>query len=241
MTIYLYQDQGVSDESVKHTISAFRKLLKKEVVTINATEVKEGLWTKDAILFIIPGGADLPYTTKLNGQGNQVIKNYVKKGGSYLGICAGSYYGASEVEFDKKGPLEIVGKRELSFFKGKVVGPILAPYDYKSLSGSRAATINTILPTVTKTVVFYNGGGFFEKAAADPKTKVIATYENTLPAIVLIKYGQGKVLLSGVHFEYDPLLLDVKDQNIAKIIEPLKINNESREALFRHLIEVYYL
>jgi biotin--protein ligase len=236
-TVYVYQDEGVSEESLKQTILTFQRLIKKyAVTTINAQKVKEGVWTKNAILFVMPGGADLPYVKKLNGKGNEVIKKYVTNGGSFLGICAGSYYGSSYVEFDKNGPLEVLGNRELGFFRGSAIGPILAPYDYKTQSGSRAATINTTLPNVRETTVFYNGGGFFENAEQYPNTKVIGTYDNDLPAIILINYGTGKVLLSGVHFEYDPSLLNSKNQHIQKIIESLREGNELREVLFEDLM-----
>lgn len=238
-TVYVYQDEGVSKDSSKQTILSFQRLIKKyAVTTINAQKVKEGVWTKNAILFVMPGGADLPYVRKLNGKGNEVIKKYVTNGGSFLGICAGAYYGSSYVEFDKNGPLEVLGSRELSFFKGGAIGPILAPYDYKTQSGSRAATIHTTLPDVTKTIVFYNGGGFFKNAEQYPNTKVIATYENNLPAIILINYGKGKVLLSGVHFEYAPSLLNSKDQHIQKIIEPLSKGNDLRKVLFENLMKL---
>jgi len=238
-TIYVYQDEGVGKESLAQTISTFTSLLKKyDVKTLNAQQLKNGLWAKNAILFIMPGGADLPYVKKLQGVGNTIIKNYVAAGGNFLGICAGSYYGSSYVEFDKNGPLEVLGDRELSFFKGSAVGPILAPYDYKTQSGSRAAAIHTIFPDTPKTIVFYNGGGYFKNAEQYPNTKVIGTYENDLPAIILIDYGKGKVLLSGVHFEYDPSLLNSQDPYIQKTIAPLHEGNHSRKALFNHLMEL---
>jgi|LauGreDrversion4_2_1035121.scaffolds.fasta_scaffold61220_3 glutamine amidotransferase-like uncharacterized protein len=238
-TVYVYQDEGVSEESLKQTVSTFKRLLKKyNVKTINAKIVKEGLWTKNAVLFVMPGGADLPYVKKLNGKGNKVIKKYVTNGGSFLGICAGSYYGSSYVEFDKNGPLEVLGKRELGFFRGRAIGPILAPYDYKTQSGSRAATIHTTLPNVTKTTVFYNGGGFFQNAEQYPNTNIVGFYDNGLPAIILIHYGKGKVLLSGVHFEYDPSLMNSKDQHTQKIIESLRQGHTLREVLFEDLMKL---
>ena len=238
-TIYIYHDEGVSEESLAQTIFTFQNLLKKyTITTIDAKALKEGTWTKNAVLFVMPGGADLPYVKNLHGKGNTVIQNYVANGGAFLGICAGSYYASSTVEFDKNGPLEVLGERELGFFKGSAMGPILAPYDYKSQSGSRAATIDTILPHASKAIVFYHGGGFFNHANAYPNTQVIGTYDNQLPAIILINYGKGKVLLSGVHFEYDPSLLDTNDPYIQKIIKPLRANNPIRKQLFKNLMQL---
>jgi glutamine amidotransferase-like uncharacterized protein len=39
-------------------------------------------------------------------------------GGSYLGLCAGAYYGSSRVVFEPGTPLEVIGDRELAFFPG---------------------------------------------------------------------------------------------------------------------------
>lgn len=238
-TIYVYNDLGVSEESLTHTISKFNEKMDKKlsIKKLTAQEVIKGDWTKNAILFVMPGGADLPYVEKLNGKGNRVIKKYVNSGGSFLGICAGSYYASSYVEFDKNGELEVLGDRELKFFTGKAIGPILASYDYKTSSGSRAARIKTIFNNVPNVRVYYNGGGYFENASNAPNTQVIATYENNLPAIILIAYGKGKVLLSGVHFEYEPSLLDSNDPYLKEIIPALDKSRSSRDILFNQLIE----
>lgn len=122
-------------------------------------DVIEGSRTKKAVLFVIPGGADLPYAKKLNGKENAVIKK-ISKRVINLGIWVGAYYGTSYVEFCKDGDLEVLGKRELSFLKGKTVGPALAKYDYKKNSGARAAKIKI---SVTEEVTFYFNGGCFLK------------------------------------------------------------------------------
>ncbi|MBM3631979.1 MAG: biotin--protein ligase [Alphaproteobacteria bacterium] len=236
-TVYVYEDEGVGKNSLNQILSTFQKLIKNySVKTINSEKVKEGVWNKHAIVLIIPGGADLLYVKKLNGKGNEVIQTYVKEGGSFLGICAGSYYGSSYVEFDKNGPSEVLESRELGFFKGHAIGPILAPYDHNTQSGGRAVTLYTTLPNVKKTIVFYNGSGFFQNAEQYPNTRVIGTYDHGLPALIFIHYGKGKVLLSGVHFEYDPSLINTDNQHMQKIKESLREDNEVREVLFKDLM-----
>ena len=140
------------------------------------------------------------------------------------------------VEFDKNGPLEVIGYRELAFFKGTAIGPLLASYDYQSASGSRAATIQTIYPSLREIKLFYNGGCFFDKAAIFPQTKVIASYGNQSSAIIFTNYGSGRVLLSGLHFEYDPFLLDMQNPYISKFILTLQQNNEERKILIKELM-----
>jgi glutamine amidotransferase-like uncharacterized protein len=90
----------------------------------------------------MPGGRDLPYVKKLQGKGNRNIFDFVRNGGSYLGICAGAYYGCSLVQFAQGDPLlEVVGPRELAFFPGVSQGPVFAGFDYASCAGAKAADI----------------------------------------------------------------------------------------------------
>ncbi len=175
------------------------------IKTISAKELKLGLWAEDAALFIMPGGADIPYTKKLNGKGNQIIKNYVANGGKYLGICAGSYYGSSSIEFAAGTKMEVIGSRELGFFPGKVIGPVFGYYH------RRGCGINVKIRTTASEAVdvYFNGGGYFKDAEKFAGVEVIGWYENNLPAIINI--NNGSVILSGAHFEYnvtDNLLKD---------------------------------
>lgn len=223
--IYIYHDKGVSEECLQHTLHYFKKQAgsKYQIKTINAEEIKQNQWPKHTALLVIPGGADIPYMQKLNGLGNQNIKTYVENGGTYLGICAGAYYASNYVEFDKGGKLEVLGNRELSFFPGKAIGPCLAEYVYKSNKGARAASIQLQHKVQVKDIhLFYNGGCYFEEADSYPNVSVLGWYQDKeahkLPAIIKIQVGKGRAILSGVHFEYDPALLDKQDPHLQAII-----------------------
>ena len=206
--VYIYDDLGSCEECVQETTKSIKEQLPSKYIIkrIDHKSVIEGEWTKDAALFIMPGGKAGPYGMLLNGQGNEVIKSYVEQGGSFLGLCAGAYYAGSFVEFAKNTSIEVVGSRELAFFKGTVVGPALAPYDYYSESGARAASINVhdLLPRDHEYVLYYNGGGYFRDAANINHTKVIASYkslEPEQPAIIECEVQRGVAILSGAHFE----------------------------------------
>lgn len=247
--IYIYQDQGVSQESFTQITLILKEVLPERTLEpLNAAEVCQGLWAKEADLLVIPGGADVPYARKLNGTGNQKIKDYVADGGAFLGICAGAYYACAEVIFDKGGPLEVTETRQLAFFPGKAVGPILAPYDYKTQSGSRAARLITAFPDTSTLIptlaTYYNGGPFFQDAHQYPGTRVLAWYEdnrheqNHLPAVLEIHFGKGTVILSGVHPEYDPFTLDPNDTYLQKILPILKQSDHHRKYFFKHLLQI---
>lgn len=193
----------------------------------------------------MPGGADIPYCQSLNGKGNQQIQTFVQKGGAYLGLCAGAYYGSKTVEFAVGTPLEVVENRELAFFPDIAEGPTLAPYDYQSNAGAAVAHLQWKGPhsSFSKNQVFtsyYNGGCHFVNADTLPHVTILANYLTTsLPkaAIIEITVGKGCVILSGVHFEYAVELLDALDPYLLPIKKELTLKNQDRLALMAHLLE----
>lgn len=243
--IYIYSGPGVSQISflqAKNTVETFFKS-NYLVIPIYPEQIINDDWEENTALLIIPGGADLYYCEALNGHGNQRIKSYVECGGKYLGICAGSYYGGNFVEFAKGTAVEVLGKRELAFFSGTVLGPVLAHYDYNNFSGAMAAKILcqcvTGFTKKSELKVFYNGGGFFVDAINTYNTKVLATYDNLNQEAAIIEccMGNGKAILSGVHFEYDPSLLDAEDEYLKEIIPELKKTNKQRLKLAQYIFE----
>jgi glutamine amidotransferase-like uncharacterized protein len=239
-TISIYNDIGVSKESLEHTIDMLKQSVHNDydITLISAKKIiNEGISNHTA-LFIMPGGADIPYSLKLAKKGNAQIRSYVEKGGSFLGICAGSYYGAACIEFDKEGGLEVIGVRELKFFDGCAVGPYLVPYNYTEPSGARAPCIKTIFHDCKETRTFYNGGGTFTDAESFENTTILATYEDNASAIIHMPCEKGNVILSALHFEYNPLLLDERDPYLKHLVTPLLQERDSRRNLTHHILQL---
>lgn len=163
---------------------------------------------KQSITSCFSRGRDLPYHIRLKGEGNTRIQTYIERGGRFLGLCAGGYYGASSIEFDKGGALEISEGRELGFFPGKAVGPAYKehPFCYHTEAGSRSAPI---IWEGGITNAYFNGGCLFDQAENYPATEVIGRYHD-LPgspaAVIFCKVSLGAALLTGIHPEYTPNL-----------------------------------
>jgi len=231
--IYTDNDCGASEECISWTISSLTQCLEDMkqngccsdylIDTITASQLLLGDWRCSTKLFIMPGGKDLPYVEALAGKGNEMIREFVISGGAYLGLCAGGYYGASEVEFEINNPdLRVCGSRELHFFPGKARGTILPGFQYKSDKGAHSVsiainsneTIASILNNSTISV-YYNGGCEFVPMKGSNEKQVynvIAHYQNcdnceTGYAVVSCNHGNGRVVLSGVHIEADPTAL----------------------------------
>jgi biotin--protein ligase len=170
---------------------------------------------------VFPGGADLGYCRTLNGEGNRRISRYINSGGSYLGFCAGGYYGSSKCEFEVDDPkMAVVGDRELGFFPGICRGLAFAGFQYASEAGARAANIKinkTTFANADDTVSdhfksYYNGGGVFVDAEKleSRGVQILASYTEDLhvesgaikAAVVYRKVGEGHAILTGPHPEY---------------------------------------
>ena len=168
---------------------------------------------------MFPGGADLGYCRTLNGEGNRRISQYVERGGSYLGFCAGAYYGSQHCEFEKgKKPLEVVGDRELAFYPGTCRGLAFPGFVYHSEAGARAVELKVFKESLGKLSLpdafrsYYNGGGVFVDAPKykDRGVEILASFVQELnvdagegaAAVVYCKVEQGGALLSCPHPEY---------------------------------------
>lgn len=238
--ITIYNGPGASEVSVQHAEYSLKRVLDHCTIHhIDKHGILEQSWLKDTDLFLMPGGADIPYCRKLNGEPNRIIRHYIDNGGRYFGICAGAYYACSNIAFDKGGAEPIVGKRELQFLPGSAIGPILAPYDFRSMSGARVATIKA---EKTEEIIscFFNGGPYFKLHGTADDVAILAYYTNkealNLPAIVKRRIGKGVALLSAVHLEYAPELLDEQDEYLKTIIPKLQNENATREAYFSTLL-----
>lgn len=251
--ILLYVGPGAGPKSIANTLATLKLVVanKYEIKTVGPEDIIDDTWIKDTALLVIPGGADRPYVAHLSGQGNANIRLYVANGGKFLGICAGAYYSADRIEFAKGDKvLEVTGDRELKFFPGLVIGPTYAGFDYRdvqSVAGMRAAKVywneQTPFKNEHEFVIFYNGGGHFVGAENHPNVKVLARYGRELPsqphqpaAIVECKVGQGKAILSGPHFEWDPASLEENHQDLVQIKSNLAAANQDRLQLVKHLL-----
>ena len=149
----------------------------------------------------MPGGADLYYCEKLNGTGNQDIRQYIEDGGNYLGICAGAYYACREIEWGKNTGQEIVGPRELNFIECLAIGPVYEFIQNQNIDHSWKKAVQLEIEA-ENFLCYYNGGPVFVNI--DEGTNILGTYtelEGHPAAIIEKKVGKGHVILSSPHIE----------------------------------------
>ncbi|KAI1189663.1 class II aaRS and biotin synthetase [Nemania serpens] len=223
LNVLVYNGAGTTVESVKHAIYSLRRLLSPNyaVIPVTDTVLLKEPWAPSCALLVLPGGADIGYCRALNGEGNSIISQYVRRGGKYLGLCAGAYYGCKRCEFEVGNrPMEVIGSRELAFFPGTCRGCAFRGFQYNREKGARAVRIRVRkaafegaggVPEVVTS--YYNGGGAFVDAN-DPNNdvEILASYDDELDvdggpekaAVVYCRVGQGAAILTGTHPEFAP-------------------------------------
>ncbi|VBB79852.1 Putative Biotin-protein ligase [Podospora comata] len=257
LNVLVYTGTGSTLESVRHCIYSLRRLLSPNyaVIPITETAILKEPWAPTCALLVFPGGADLGYCRVLNGPGNRNIAQYVRRGGAYLGFCAGGYYGSQRCEFEVgNASMEVVGSRELGFYPGICRGGAFKGFEYHSERGARAADVRVRkegfdgdgeLPEVFK--CYYNGGGVFvdaEKLAGEgAEVDILAEYEGDLDvesgeikaAMVYCKVGEGAAILTGPHPEFDAVNLGRHSDlpEYEKLIEELAADEPSRTTFLK--------
>ena len=142
--VFVYAGEGAGMRSMLSAMDALKASLPgaATVTTLGPDDVLAGAWAESAALLVMPGGADLPYCRALAGPGNAAIARYVSDGGSYLGLCAGGYYGAARVDFEPgNAAMAVAGARELAFFPGAALGAAVRGFQYESEAGAAAVEL----------------------------------------------------------------------------------------------------
>lgn len=246
MDVLIYVDEGVVDRSRLETPRSLSGCLAPErhpVRIVDRTYFRTPNWERSTAAVVMPGGRDVPYCAALAGEANARIRAFVENGGTYIGFCAGAYYGAAHVEFDVGCPLEVRGERELRLFPGAAVGPAYGKgtFDYASDTGARAAALMWCPPDSgpRNCTIFYNGGCFFHEPERHAETTVLARYAD-LPgnpaAIVSSAVGTGRAILSGVHPEYSARSFRGGSPALAAIHTALREEEAGRLWLLRELL-----
>jgi glutamine amidotransferase-like uncharacterized protein len=137
------------------------------------------------VLYAQPGGGEVgPAWSHLSGEA-EAIREWVRNGGNYLGICLGAYLAGSDPGY--------------GLFPGRVYRYIDS--DDATVSSPDYTTVETIWAGQSKQMYFQDGPAFEVNPGAP--AAVLATYPGGEAAAVVASYGRGRVGLIGPHPEAD--------------------------------------
>lgn len=206
-TVAIYKGEGSGEEGIENVKRNILNITNIMVAEITAEQIQHNDLTKFDII-IFSGGSGSKQALSIGEVGKENIKNFVKNGGGYLGICAGAYLVTSGFDWSlgilnaetisitewKRGEgfvdLELTNEGRSIFgdvselFKCRYSsGPILRPL---SIEG---------LPLLVTTAYFRS------EISENDVTKGVMI--NT-PAAVYSTYGKGRIFAISTHPENTP-------------------------------------
>ena len=201
LRVALYVDNGSRGSGVLHWTEILAFAPQVEFSTLMGEDVRKGR-LNEIDLLVMPGGASWWQCPSLGEAGMQLVREFIRKGGAYAGTCAGM----SSV-MDEKDRLALV------------------PYkSRKELRGGTGTVSVEILPEGAKLLGIkagvrsfrYAGGPIAipsDKPGDERTAQVLATFKSMVtrngrneggfnyPAMILGKYGKGKVIVTSFHPE----------------------------------------
>lgn len=206
--ISIYEDFTHNNGAL--TLAVQRQWPEARLLHMGAAEIINGdLENKNCDIFIIPGGASLYYSEKLDGAGNAAIRHFVEQGGTFVGICAGAYYACGQIDWAAGTPHAITRDGELNFYKGCARGPIPELIEDGDIDKCWDALVTIKKDDGSTERALYAAGPIFDEPIPQDTLKVVARYadlDGQPPAILSGSVGKGRVILSAVHLEYDRAL-----------------------------------
>ena len=166
-------------------------------LAVRFQEIKDGRLTLANFKVVtFAGGYAYGYKTGLAGyEGN--IRNFISSGGSYYGICAGSFYAPTTIVWEGKKytyPLQI--------YAGQDTGPIndIVPWPGYALTPVNFSGDSVIGSLGTINVLYY-GGGYHSIPTDAQQGAHVYTAANGKADLVRYAYGKVKVALTTTHLE----------------------------------------
>lgn len=139
-------------------------------------------------IVVFPGGSAPNYYQGLGTEGLDIIREFVRNGGSYFGICGGSFFGTDAA---------------LHLFNGSYSNSINgSSICLTTLNVNQNSTGPDLSDEPESYRVMYWGSAYFY---GDMSNVIpICTYpSNGRPAMIAFPYGDGTVFLSSPHPEYE--------------------------------------
>ncbi len=226
IALFRSETAGSSEEAWKNVFDS-DPLFHSE--TVSAKDIRQGKLAGFDLL-VVPGGKSSEFSKELHAAGKKAIRDFVESGGGYFGVCAGAFLAAANTD----GGLSLanVGVKTGQRFVpgvGTVSAAVRGGGDVSiALTGEGKA----LLPGwPEEQTVRYTGGPVFSDACRRDLNPYVVLADFTsetfmyefqkgemigTPAVILTQYGNGRVLLSSGHPEFDP-------ENAGRVAEMIRL------------------
>jgi glutamine amidotransferase-like uncharacterized protein len=195
----LYRSNNEISNACRIAMESMYRWMNATVDTVTPNDIKDGILFNYDILGVPPGTLD-EYTVSLGTSGLRAIRDFVKYGGSYVGISRGAQFACDNVIYGG-----VTTERLLMLFNGTARGAVDNIYEQYM----HTVNINTTCPGpdlsgLPSTLVMMGWETIWFEPENMPPLNIIATYpSNDEPAMISYQVGSGCVFLTGVHPELE--------------------------------------
>jgi glutamine amidotransferase-like uncharacterized protein len=204
LRVAVYNDKGGGDRGTTNMELSLSDTKLYEVIRVEAEDIRKGALNNVDVL-IQPGGSGSKQGKQLEQSGRDSIREFIRRGGGYLGVCAGAYLSTSFYDWSLNVLNAMVIDRE-HWARGS--GDVVLKF---SSEGKKFFNLD-----VDTVVVQYNQGPLLASYIMDdiPQYKELATFKTEIAekgapsgvmigttAIAISTFGNGKVISISPHFE----------------------------------------
>ncbi len=188
VNIAVYNDSGALQSSYYALVEMF-EWMNATVNGIDANGILGGgLSNYDILAF--PGGNSLLFYALLGDEGLAIIRNFLRNGGSYFGICGGSSFGANE--------LNLIDGYFLS------TNPEIPSGTYiLEMNVNQGSTGPDLSDEPASYQLLYWSSRYFHSEDMSNVNPIMTYIHNDQPGMITFDYGIGTVFLSFPHPEYE--------------------------------------
>jgi type 1 glutamine amidotransferase len=204
--VAIYQGPGAPEKGAQNVSKVVKLIPGATAQIISAEEVASlDLAAFDTIVF--PGGSASQQAKAIGETGRAKVKEYVKNGGGYVGICAGAYLACTNFEWS----LGILNASTVSskWMRGSGYVDLEVAHDGRPILGDVGEVFKVrynngpiIKPSAKVDLPSYRALSFFRTEVAKNGTPVGVMVDS--PAQAVSTYGKGRVFISSPHPENTP-------------------------------------
>jgi glutamine amidotransferase-like uncharacterized protein len=198
--VALYSDNGCWDESLQALENMFA-WMGYTVTQVDAAYINKNIGTFK--ILCVPGGDMYQYSQDISAAGKENIRDFIRHGGAYIGICGGAYFAGEKVIW--RG--QQLSMTPLGLFSGMTQGPIDEIIPYPDCGMCKITIIDSTHP-ITRSepdslwVLYYWGPALIPDQ--DAAVTILGRYaDSSEPAMLAFEYGDGRVFIIGTHPEIE--------------------------------------
>ncbi|MHA3964519.1 MAG: BPL-N domain-containing protein [Candidatus Thorarchaeota archaeon SMTZ1-45] len=200
--IALYYGDPSSSASSRTALQFMFSWMNATVDILDASDIKYGNLDGYDIV-VIPGGWAGTYNMELAGTGITEIRNFVRDGGAFFGVCAGAYFGCDKIRWEGE-----VLEYQMDLFEGYGIGPveeiaIWPNFAMTEIIINHSSSIIDFSGEPSNHSVMYYGGPWFNITDKEGIHSVATYKANNESAMIAFEYEDGRVFLSGPHPEWE--------------------------------------